>query len=75
MRLGDEEVEAGAGTLVFVGEPRVVRSFTALEAGTTILTFGTNPGVEFVDLRVRAQGQPAPALELTEPSRSDEART
>jgi mannose-6-phosphate isomerase-like protein (cupin superfamily) len=43
VRLGDEEVEADAGTLVFVGEPRVVRSFTALEAGTTILTFGTKP--------------------------------
>jgi hypothetical protein len=26
----------------------VVRSFTALEAGTTIVSFGTNPGVEFV---------------------------
>jgi mannose-6-phosphate isomerase-like protein (cupin superfamily) len=48
VRLGAEELEVGAGTLVFVGEPRVVRSFTALEAGTTILTFGTNPGVEFV---------------------------
>ena len=45
---GDEELYFVAGTLVFVGEPRVVRSFTALEAGTTILTFGTNPGVEFV---------------------------
>lgn len=48
VRLGDDEVDVGAGTLVFVGEPRVVRSFTALEAGTTILTLGTNPGVEFV---------------------------
>ena len=48
VRLDDEEVDVGAGTLVFVGEPRVVRSFTALEPGTTILTFGTNPGVEFV---------------------------
>jgi mannose-6-phosphate isomerase-like protein (cupin superfamily) len=48
VRVGDEEVDAPAGTLVFVGEPRVVRSFTALEAGTTILSFGTNPGVEFV---------------------------
>jgi mannose-6-phosphate isomerase-like protein (cupin superfamily) len=48
VRLGDDEREIGAGTLVFVGEPKVVRSFTALEAGTTIFSFGTNPGVEFV---------------------------
>jgi len=47
-RLDDETTEIGPGTCVFVGEPRVVRSFTALEPGTTILTFGTNPGVEFV---------------------------
>ena len=48
VRLDDGEREGETGTLVFVGEPSVVRSFTALEAGATILTFGTNPGVEFV---------------------------
>jgi mannose-6-phosphate isomerase-like protein (cupin superfamily) len=48
VRLGDEHVEAGAGTCVFVGDPATVRSFTALEAGTTVLTVGTNPGVRFV---------------------------
>jgi hypothetical protein len=48
VRLDDELVEVGPGTCVFVGEPHVVRSVTALEQGTTILTFGTNPGVEFV---------------------------
>ena len=59
-RPGDEELEAGPGTLVFVGEPRVVRSFTALEAGTTILTFGTNPGVEFVVSRFERDVSPPP---------------
>jgi mannose-6-phosphate isomerase-like protein (cupin superfamily) len=60
VRLGDEELEAAAGTLVFVGEPSVVRSFTALEAGTTILVFGTNPGVEFVvsEFERRVSGPP-----------------
>jgi mannose-6-phosphate isomerase-like protein (cupin superfamily) len=48
VRLDDERVEAGPGTLVFVGEPATVRSFTALEPGTTVLAVGTNPGVRFV---------------------------
>lgn len=60
VRLDDEELEAPAGTLVFVGEPRVVRSFTALEAGTTILTCGTNPGVEFVVSRFEQDVSPPP---------------
>jgi len=48
VRLGDEVVEIEAGALIFVGDASVVRSVTAREKGTTILTFGTNPGVEFV---------------------------
>ena len=32
----------------FIGDPFVVRSVTAKTAGTTVLTFGTNPGVDFV---------------------------
>ena len=46
--LGDERVEAPTGTLVFVGDPTTRRSFRATEAGTTVLAFGTNPGVRFV---------------------------
>jgi mannose-6-phosphate isomerase-like protein (cupin superfamily) len=60
VRLGDDEVDVDAGTLVFVGEPRVVRSFTALEAGTTILTLGTNPGVEFVVSEFERRVSPPP---------------
>ncbi|HKI92394.1 MAG TPA: hypothetical protein VJ986_08825, partial [Gaiellaceae bacterium] len=48
VRLDDEQVEIGPGTLVFVGEPAAVRSFTALEAGATVVAVGTNPGIEFV---------------------------
>lgn len=48
VKLGDEIVEVGPGALIFIGDPNVVRSVTAKEAGTTILTFGTNPGVHFV---------------------------
>jgi hypothetical protein len=48
VRLDGREVELEAGALVFVGEPAVTRSFTALEAGTTIIAVGTNPGVKFV---------------------------
>lgn len=48
VRVGDEVVEVGAGDLIFIGDPDVVRSVTAKEPGTTVLTFGTNPGVRFV---------------------------
>jgi hypothetical protein len=47
VKLNDEVIEVGPGALIFVGEPSVVRSVTATEAGTTVLTFGTNPGVRF----------------------------
>jgi hypothetical protein len=40
--------DAPVGTVMFFGEPAVVRKVVAKTAGTTILTFGTNPGVEFV---------------------------
>jgi mannose-6-phosphate isomerase-like protein (cupin superfamily) len=47
-QVDDERLEAPAGTLVFVGDPATRRSFTALEAGTAVIAFGTNPGVRFV---------------------------
>jgi mannose-6-phosphate isomerase-like protein (cupin superfamily) len=42
-----EEVDAPAGTFVFVGDPGVQRQAIATEAGTTILTVGAAPGVPF----------------------------
>jgi hypothetical protein len=40
--------DAPQGTLMFFGDPSVVRKVVARTAGTTVLTFGTNPGVDFV---------------------------
>jgi hypothetical protein len=57
-RLDGEEREVEAGTFVFVGEPSTVRSLTALEAGTTVLAVGTNPGVRFVVSRWEQERSP-----------------
>ena len=58
VRLNDETVRVGAGTFVFVGDPSVVRSFTAHEPGTTVLAFGTNPGVRFIVSRFEEDASP-----------------
>jgi tetratricopeptide (TPR) repeat protein len=42
------EVEAPAGTFVFVRDPAVRRGATALEPGTTVLAVGGRPGQAFV---------------------------
>jgi hypothetical protein len=60
VKLDGEEHEAPEGTLVFVGDPFVVRSVTARTAGTTVLTFGTNPGVEFVVSEFERSMSPPP---------------
>ena len=44
--LGGEEVDAPAGTLVFV-EPSTKRKAVAAEAGTTVMAVGAKPGVAF----------------------------
>jgi tetratricopeptide (TPR) repeat protein len=43
-RLNDEEVDAPAGTAVFVRDPSVRREAKAVEAGTTVLAVGGKPG-------------------------------
>jgi quercetin dioxygenase-like cupin family protein len=43
-RLGDEEHDAPAGTLVFIRDPTVRRGATAADAGTTVLAIGGRPG-------------------------------
>jgi len=40
----DEEVDAPAGTFVFVPDPTSKRHGIAQEAGTTVLSFGAAPG-------------------------------
>jgi hypothetical protein len=42
--LDGEELEAPAGTLVFVRDPSVQRSASAAEPGTTVLAIGGKPG-------------------------------
>jgi hypothetical protein len=45
--LDGEERDAPAGTLVFIGEPDVVRGAVAAEPNTTVLAIGARPGVAF----------------------------
>jgi hypothetical protein len=42
-----ESVDAPAGALIFVRDPRLVRSAVAEEEGTTVLAVGAEPGVAF----------------------------
>lgn len=45
--LDGEQVDAPAGTFVFVGEPEVQRGAVATEPNTTVLAIGARPGVAF----------------------------
>jgi hypothetical protein len=47
VRVGDDTIDAPAGTFVHVPDPAVVRGATALEPGTTLLAVGGEPGVAF----------------------------
>jgi tetratricopeptide (TPR) repeat protein len=42
-----DEIDAPAGTLLFVGDPAALRSALAKEAGTTVLVAGARPGHAF----------------------------
>ncbi len=42
--LGDDEVEVGPGTLVYLRDPATKRAAVALEDGTTVLAIGGKPG-------------------------------
>lgn len=45
--IGGDEVDAPAGTLVYVPDPEAMRGAVAQEASTTILCFGGTPGEAF----------------------------
>jgi hypothetical protein len=45
--VGDEEIDAPEGTLVFVADPALVREAIASEPGTTVLSIGAAKGVAF----------------------------
>ena len=46
-KVDGEEVQAPAGTLVFVRDPALVRSARATADGTAILAIGSRPGVPY----------------------------
>jgi tetratricopeptide (TPR) repeat protein len=46
-RVGGDEIDAPAGTIVFVRDPAVQRGARAKEGGATILTVGAKPGEAF----------------------------
>ena len=50
MRIGDEVVEAGAGTAVFLPDPAVRRGGEALQDGTAVLAVGGWPGEAYRSL-------------------------
>jgi len=60
VRLNDESIDADAGTVVFVGDPMTIRSFTALERDACVIAVGTNPGVEFIVSEFERQVSPPP---------------
>ena len=47
LSVGGEEIDAPAGTMVFVRDPAVQRGARAKEGGATILTVGAKPGEAF----------------------------
>jgi mannose-6-phosphate isomerase-like protein (cupin superfamily) len=47
IQVGDETIDAAAGTFVHVPDPAVVRGATALESGTTLVAVGGEPGRAF----------------------------
>jgi hypothetical protein len=45
--VGDEEIDAPEGTLVFIADPALVREAVASEPGTTVLAIGAAKGVAY----------------------------
>jgi tetratricopeptide (TPR) repeat protein len=45
--VGDEEIDAPAGTIVFVPDPAANRGAVARDPGTTVLSVGGDPGAAF----------------------------
>ena len=46
-RVDGEEIDAPAGTFLYVPDPATVRGAVALEAGTTMFVVGAEPGAAF----------------------------
>ncbi len=69
--IGGEEVDAPAGTIVFVRDPAAQREAWAAEAGTTVLAVGGRPGEAY---RPRSWETNAEALPLFEEGRYEELK-
>ena len=54
--VGDEEIDAHTGTLVFISDPALVREAVATAAGTTVLSVGAARGVAFEPSEWEAAG-------------------
>ena len=65
-----EEVDAPAGTLVFVGDPRTKRKGVAAEAGTTVLALGAKPGEAYRPLGWEWSAEAFPYFQSGEPGRA-----
>ena len=70
--LDGEEVDAPAGTFVFVSDPRVRRGAVGLEEGTTVLVAGGVPGKAFQASPWEAWLEVSPHLEAGEPEQGIE---
>jgi tetratricopeptide (TPR) repeat protein len=66
-----KEIDAPAGTLVFVGDPVAKRAAVAAEAGTTVLVVGGTPGEAF---RPRSWEANADILPMFGEGRYEEAK-
>jgi hypothetical protein len=66
-----EEIDAPAGTIVFVRDPAASRGAVAREEGTTVLTVGGRPGEAF---RPRAWETNSEVFALLDAGRNEEAK-
>ncbi len=69
--VGAEQVDAPAGTIVFVRDPEVTRGAVALEAGTTVLAVGGRPGEAY---RPRAWETNVDVFALLDSGKHEEAK-
>jgi quercetin dioxygenase-like cupin family protein len=67
-----EDVDAPAGTLVFVNEPQTQRKAAAAEAGTTVLAIGAKPGEAYRPLGWEWSSDAFPYFGSGEPERAYE---
>jgi tetratricopeptide (TPR) repeat protein len=70
--LDGEEVDAPAGTLVFVDEPKTQRTAVAAVAGTTVLAIGAKPGEAYRPLGWEWSSDAFPYFGSGEPERAYE---